>query len=256
VKIDASAARLGYPNLPNPLTPADLHRLFSPSYDERKWVPTVARTPLSQVALLVQLKIFQIVGRFLRIEETPTVIIAHVANRLGVDGEPRLVYSDSTVYRHRTAVLDYLGVTGWGAAARQLANQTMITIAEARTDPAELINAAVDALVRHRFELPSLDTLSRRAARVHRQVNATQWQCIVARFDESQRAALEALPDPTAALQAVADSKVLQWANEARRLKAPELREYIEPRRQTLLFAVARASQTGYGEPVNRRRGP
>ena len=63
-------------------------------------------------------------------------------------------------YRHRAAVLERLGVTGWGAAARQLANQTMIMIAETRTDPAELINAAVDALVRHRFELPSLDTLS------------------------------------------------------------------------------------------------
>jgi hypothetical protein len=34
---------------------------------------------------------------------------------------------------------------------------------------------------------------------------------------------LQDLPDPTAALQAVADSKVLQWANEARRLKVPEL---------------------------------
>jgi hypothetical protein len=47
-------------------------------------------------------------------------------------------------------------------------------------------------------------------------------------------------PDPTAALNAVADAKVLQWADEARRLKAPELREYIAPRRQTLLLAVIR----------------
>lgn len=284
MKIDAGAAqgasRLIYPKLSNPLTPADLQRLFSPSCEERKWVPTVARTPLSQVALLVQLKIFQVVGRFLRIEEIPELIVAHAADRLGVDGDPRLVFSESTVYRHRTAVLDHLGVTGWGAAARQLTKQMMITIAEARTDPAELINAAVDALVRHRFELPSLDTLSRLAAKVHSQVNGAQWQCIVARLTESQRLALEALlvadpttqespfavicrapgrasrknlkalierhrwlqdlPDPTTALQAVADSKVLQWANEARRLKAPELREYIECRRHTLLLAVIR----------------
>jgi hypothetical protein len=58
------AARVIYPELPDPLTPDDLHRLFSPSYDERKWAPTVARTPASQVALLVQLKIFQTIGRF------------------------------------------------------------------------------------------------------------------------------------------------------------------------------------------------
>ncbi len=33
---------------------------------------------------------------------------------------------------------------------------------------------------------------------------------------------LAELPDPTAALQSIADSKVLQWANEAMRLNAPE----------------------------------
>jgi hypothetical protein len=50
----------------------------------------------------------------------------------------------------------------------------MITVAEARTDPAELINAAVDASVRHQFELPSLDALGRLAASVHAKVNAAQ----------------------------------------------------------------------------------
>jgi hypothetical protein len=34
--------------------------------------------------------------------------------------------------------------------------------------------------------------------------------------------------------------KVLQWANEARRLNALELREYVTPRRQTLLLAMIR----------------
>lgn len=41
---------------------------------------------------------------------------------------------------------------------------------------------------------------------------------------------MQDLPDPAVALHFVADSEVLQWANEARRLKAPELREYIVPR--------------------------
>ena len=44
-------ARVIYPELPDPLTPDDMHRLFSLSYDERKWAPSVARTPASQVAL-------------------------------------------------------------------------------------------------------------------------------------------------------------------------------------------------------------
>ena len=55
-----SAARLIYPELPDPLTQGDLQQLFSSSFDERKWAPTVTRTPEAQVALLVQLKLFLI----------------------------------------------------------------------------------------------------------------------------------------------------------------------------------------------------
>src|SRR5216684_8969218 len=54
---------------------------------------------------------------------------------------------------------------------------------------------------------------------------------------------LQNLPDPTAALQALTDSKVLQWANEAKRLKAPELRRYTKLRRHALLLAVIRQAR-------------
>jgi len=156
-------------------------------------VPTIARTPSSQVALLVQLKIVQAVGRFLPVEEIPQAAIEHVARELGVDEEIRHLYSDSTLYRHHSAVLERLRITAWGAAARELARRTMVDIAQVRTDPADLINAAVDALVRHRFELPSLDTLTRLARRVHSQVNTAQWQRVGALLKEVERAALEAL---------------------------------------------------------------
>jgi hypothetical protein len=37
------ASRLLYPHLPDLPTTAELHGLFSPSYDERAWASTVAR---------------------------------------------------------------------------------------------------------------------------------------------------------------------------------------------------------------------
>src|SRR5450759_2001293 len=93
-------ARVIYPELPDPLTPDDLHRLFSPSFDERKWAPTVARTPLSQVALLVQLKIFQTIGRFQRAADIPPVAIEYVARRMGMGSGSTLIFPDRTLYRH------------------------------------------------------------------------------------------------------------------------------------------------------------
>jgi hypothetical protein len=166
------SSRLIYPELPDPLTPADLHRLFSPSYDERAWVPTIARTRYSQVALLVQLKMFQTIGRFRRAEDIPATVIEHVARRLGVELDQHLVHPDRTLYRQRPLVLKYLGVRAWGRAARELARSTMLELAKARTDRADLINAAVDALIRCRFELPALIALRRLAGTAHGTVNA------------------------------------------------------------------------------------
>jgi hypothetical protein len=144
-RLHAGASRLIYPDLPEPLTSADLQRFFSPSHAEREWAPTIARSPTSQVVLLVQLKVFQAVGRFLSLRTIPRLIFEHVAHRLGVDGEIGFESSESTQHRLRKAILDRLGVTAWGTASRRLAHRTMITVAEARTDPAELINAAIDA---------------------------------------------------------------------------------------------------------------
>ena len=144
----------------------------------------------------------------------------------------------------------------------------MTEVAKARTDPADLINAAVDALVRHRFELPALIALRRLAGTVHSAVSGAQWREVCDHLTAKQGSALEALLkvdsqtqeslfaqlcrapgrashknlkmlierhqwlqellDPTGALQTIADSKVLQWANEAKRLKAGELLEYIK----------------------------
>jgi hypothetical protein len=156
----------------------------------------------------------------------------------------------------------------------------MMKTAKTRTDPAEIINAAVDTLIRHRFELPALIALRRLAGTAHSKINVAQWGAVCARLDEAKQSALESLlvvdpttqrspfadlcrapgrascknlkalidpyhwlaelPDPTAALQSIVDSKVLQWANKAMRLNALELREYVRPRRQTLLLALIR----------------
>jgi len=267
-----------YPELPDPLTPGDLQQLFSPSFDERQWAPTVVRATASQVALLVQLKIFQSIGRFRPAAEIPDIVIEHVARRMGIDFQPSQIFPERTRYRHRQAIFKRLGVVSWGPEALALTKAAMRKTAHARTDPADIINSAIDALIRHGFELPALGTLRRLAGTAQCNVNANQWSEVCGRLSTAQRAVLETLlvvdpstmkspfsnlceapgrasrknlnalidryqwlqtlPNPTTALQSIADSKILQWANEARRLNALELREYVAPRRHTLLMAV------------------
>ena len=267
-----------YPALPEPLTSGDLQQLFSPSFDERKWAPTVARTPASQVALLVHLKIFQTIGRFLPAADVPLAVIEYMARRMVVESGATLISPGRTLYRHRQAILNRLKVVAWGTEARALAHATMCKTAKARTDPADIINSAIDALIRRDFELPPLATLRRLCGTAHSNINAAQWTEVCGHLSSAQQAVLESLlvvdlttqkspfanlcstpgrpsrknlnalveryqwlqqlPNSATALQSIADSKVLQWANEARRLNALELREYITPRRHTLLMAV------------------
>ena len=226
----------------------------------------------------MQLKIFQTIGRFRRGTDIPPSVIEHVARRMGMESGSELTFPDRTLYRHRPAILKRLKVVSWGPEARALAQTTMRRAAQARTDPVDIINAAIDALIRHGYELPALVALRRLAGTAHRNVNATQWSDVCGHLDAAQRAVLQALlivnpktqkspfarlcanpgrptrknltalidryhwletlPNPTTALQAIADSKISQWANEARRLSAIELREYVAPRRHTLLMAV------------------
>jgi hypothetical protein len=54
---------------------------------------------------------------------------------------------------------------------------------------------------------------------------------------------LQTLPDPAVPLAKISESKVAQWANEAQRLKARELREYVAPRRYALLLAAFRSAR-------------
>jgi hypothetical protein len=167
-------ARVIYPVLPDPLTPGDLQQLFSPSFDDRKWAPTVTRTVESQVALLVQLKIFQTTGRFLRPVDVPHAAIEYVAYRMGVEFGSHMISPTRTLFRHRKAVLKHLKVVPWGTEARALAMITMCKTAQVRTDPADIINSAIDALIRRDFELPTLVTLRRMAGTVHSSINALE----------------------------------------------------------------------------------
>ncbi len=126
------------------------------------------------------------------------------------------------------------------------------------TDPADIINSATDGLIRHDFELPPLATLRRLAGTSNSKTNSTQWDEVCGHLSLAQRSVLEILlgvdpkthkslfanlcttpgspsrknlnalidryqwleqpPNPATPHQTITDSKILQWANEDRRL--------------------------------------
>jgi TnpA family transposase len=276
-------SRIVYPRMPEPLTESDLAGLFTVSPQEDHWARTVARKGPSLAVLLTHLKVFQHVGRFLPIAELPAAAVSFVVAQARLEMPLDFGYDRRTLYRHHRAIREFLGITPWGAKARAIASGAIATAAEARVDPADLINAAIDALIRERCELPMLSTLRELAATAHRLVNAAQWEQVHERLSEAVRQELDALltpsedaqesrfavlcrgagkatrenlgaliahyewlmtlTDPVPILAPISEAKVTQWANEARRLKAPELREYVAPRRYALVLAALRVAR-------------
>jgi hypothetical protein len=58
-----NASRSIHPQIPDPITKTVLQTLFTPTYDEKRWAARTVRSVSYQVALLTQLKLFQILGR-------------------------------------------------------------------------------------------------------------------------------------------------------------------------------------------------
>ena len=64
-------------------------------------------------------------------------------------------------YSYQAAVRTYLSVTAYDAAAEQMLAGTVLDAVETMSDPADLINRAIEALKAAPIDLPAFSTLDR-----------------------------------------------------------------------------------------------
>lgn len=79
--------------------------------------------------------------------------------------------SERTLRHHKTLIRARLGVRFDPEQAREIAEEAIRTAAEVKDNPADLINVALEELIRARCELPGYTTLDDLAARVRPEVN-------------------------------------------------------------------------------------
>ena len=84
--------------------------------------------------------------------------------------------SDRTLRQHKSLVRARLGITADPGRARQVAGQAIRAAAQAKDNPADLINGALEELVRARLELPAYGTLDELAASIRAQVNTAVFE--------------------------------------------------------------------------------
>ena len=96
--------------------------------------------------------------------------MARVAAQLGIDAAaawPDGGRRTKSLYRYQAAIRGYRSVIPHGNSAEQLVGDTVLEAAETMSDPADLINRAVEALQAAATDLPAFSTLDRLRTAVH-----------------------------------------------------------------------------------------
>ena len=188
-------ADTAYPRLPVDPGPAGLDA-FTPETAELVFVRRRTRHPGPRLALLVLLKTFQRLGYFVRFADVPAAITGHVAASVSLDAAAHEISGyDGTTYRVRLSALvrGFVGVAGYDRAARSLAVRACIEAARTRDDLADIVNAGIEGLLRHRCELPAFGTLLKLARTARALVNRAYHRRIAAALTSEVRERLAVL---------------------------------------------------------------
>ena len=208
----ASIERTAYPRFKQKLTKTELKQLYQPSDEEIHFVRRHARGERQQLTLLILLKAHQYLGYAPPLNEVPKQVRNYLCVDLGLI--PDVVglldsVSKKSLYRYRQAIRARLSVRSWSDGGLTVARCAIEVAATTMSDPADLINVAIETLIAHRYELPAFSTLDRLAGHIREQVHLRLYEQISTDLSEEQRHRLDGL------LEVKAD----EWLTDFNRIK-------------------------------------
>ena len=153
-----SIERTAYPRFKRVTSTREFDESFTPRRLEIAWTQGLTRSSAHLLALVVALKSFQRLGHFPAQSEVPDAVVDHVRRTLRLEEEATSTTPARTVRPHRSLIRERLGVVSDPGYARKLAESAIYAAAQAKDNPADLINVALEELVRARCEIPGYST--------------------------------------------------------------------------------------------------
>ena len=188
--------RTAYPRPGARLSREELDFRYDLTEVDLTFVRANARGDIGRLLLAVLLKTRQDFGCFPVPNEVHAGIIAHVAARLGLAAPHPLiaeVHWPSKLYRYHAAVRTHLGVTPYGETAERLLSSTVLDAAETMSDPADLINRAIEALHSMAVDLPGFSTLDRLVSRLRADIHERMFSRVAASLAHDNAARLDTM---------------------------------------------------------------
>jgi hypothetical protein len=190
----ASIDRTAYPRFKSSLTANELQRLYRPSDEEQQFVAKYARGDTGQLTLLTLLKCHQNLGYTPSLTDVPSQIRTYLSQQLHLPADTALeVEAEKTLYRYRQLIRSHLGVSSYSLGGADTAQTIVEQAAYTMSDPADLINVAIEHLIKQRFELPAFSALDRLVGRVRHQVHQHLYDQITRWLSPDDIGRLEAL---------------------------------------------------------------
>ena len=189
-----SVDRTAYPRFPLVVSGRELAEAFTPSDGEVGWARGRTQDVQHLLALLVWLKSYQRLGYFPKLAEVPEAVAGHVRGVLGLPDHVGLEQgAERSAKRHRQFVRDRLEVVYEPARVRQVGEHAIRKAVQAKDNPADLINLALEELVRARCELPGYATLDAMTSTIRTEVNNGFYAMVAGRVDTASRVRLARL---------------------------------------------------------------
>lgn len=276
-------SRTAYPQFKRYPSKKELHELYTPTAEEIKFVQSCTKSKTGFLGLMVMLKSFQRLGYFTHPELVPHPIVIHLRCCLELDEQISPIPSLRSIRYYQQAIRDYLKINSYNNRGQELAAIAVSEAAEVRDHPADLINVAIEELVKQRYELPAFSTLDRLAHHIRSIVNTRLFKRVARQLSPQDRQNLDQLlvPDPEGgtanlnllksspksyklshirelqnqfnAMMALGDAqkllsfipatKVKSFATLARSLDISEFNDFRLPKRRTLLLCLLYQAQ-------------
>ncbi len=167
-----------YPRLKSNPSRRELVDLYTPSKGELELAEQSCKGEPARLAFLVLLKTFQRLGYFIALREVPRSIVEYIAHDRGMLIVPEMAdYDESgTRRRHVKIIRQYLRVKNFDETGQVVLSTAVRLAAERMEDLADIINVAIEELIRESFELPGFSTLHKKAKRGRAEVNRSLYR--------------------------------------------------------------------------------
>jgi TnpA family transposase len=185
--------RTAYPRFKSQPNLKELAELYTPTESELAFARAQTASKEGRFRLLISLKAFQRLGYFPDGATIPATVIEHLRKLLNLTNSVDAIAPLRSQRRYESAIRTFLQVNIFDAGARKYIAVALATAATTMDRNADLINVAIEELVKESYELPAFSTLDRLAGNIRSITNHRLFQQVASKLTPVEQTFLDEL---------------------------------------------------------------